>query len=141
MNKGIRISAHKNLVTLSDILKEIQRGDQLFLSILFLYAMGDLGQSVPLLENEINGSKNGLPFAWENLVCLASKFYDIMDITIIGSHDVNLLHRFESNEAMYEICDIVIEMIDSSYWIIFAKDEKLIEKLAKRFNVSEFMLD
>ena len=58
-------------------------------------------------------------------------------MVLIGDQNVNRLHRYDSDEEMYESCDHVIEMIDSGYWEIFSKDQTLIARLAAKFKHTE----
>ena len=88
-------------------------------------AIGNLGLGKPLVafEEEIRKAERGLFVSWNELNQLASKFHQIIDTEIIGCKDQNLLQRYKEQE-MYETCDIVIVMFDSSYWEIFSKDEE-----------------
>jgi len=143
-SKGIRILDKKNRVvttTIFDILDEIHDGNLFYWSILFLRATGNLGEglSIPIFQKQIRDSVNGLLITWNELNLLSKKFYQIIDITLIGCKDVNLLHRYENDQVMYETCDFVIEMIDSNYWEVFSKDEKLINKLAAKFKDIKFL--
>lgn len=137
--KGIRIEDLKDngvvAVNLPDILVEIQKGSLYRWSILYLEAIGHLGEgrSIPVFENQINNSERGLFIESDALNVLAKKFSQIIDITLIGSQDESSLRRYLNDQEMYESCDIVIEMIDSGYWEVFSKDESLIEKLAIKF--------
>ncbi len=144
MTKGIRILDKKNRVVaveLPDILEEISNGNQLEWSILYLQTTGDLGKgkSVPEFEQQIIDSEKGLFITWKELDDLSQKFWDLMDISLIGCKDKNLLRRYENDQEMYETCDIVIEMIDSGYWEVFSKDENLINRLASKFKDVEFL--
>jgi len=117
--KGIRISDSKGNIlapTLSDILEEVSGGSSFYWSILDLYASGDLreGQSIPVFEREIYDSEKGFFITWDELNSLAKKFYQVIDITLIGCQDKSLLCRYDSDQEM-ETCDIVVEMIDSCY--------------------------
>ncbi|MBS0586322.1 MAG: hypothetical protein JSR76_08550 [Verrucomicrobia bacterium] len=144
-SKGIRISDKKNnivSVELPDILREITDGNSLCWSILYLYATGDLGknQSIPALEEQIKNSERGLFISWNELNSLTRKFWDLMDITIVGCKDKSLLGRYANDVKMRETCDIVIEMIDSGYWEVFSKNEALINRLAKQYKEVEFLV-
>jgi|JI9StandDraft_1071089.scaffolds.fasta_scaffold19090_4 hypothetical protein len=144
-SKGIRISDKKNnivSVELPDILREIPDGNSLCWSILYLYATGGLGenQSIPALEEQIKNSERGLFISWNELNSLTRKFWDLMDITIIGCKDKSLLRRYANDVKMRETCDIVIEMIDSGYWEVFSKNEALINRLAKQYKKVEFLV-
>ncbi len=142
--KGLRI-LDKNgrviSVELPDILEEIPNGNLLHWSILCLEAMGHLGEgkSIVVFEKQINHSEKGLFIDWNDLNILAKKFYQVIDITLIGCEDKNLLRRYENDQEMYETCDIVIEMIDSGRWEVFSKNEQLISKLASKFKETKFL--
>jgi len=142
--RGIRISDGIDDIlspTLPDILKEIYNGDSFYWSILFLHASGDLGEgkSIPEFEEQIYNSEKGLFINWEELNILSGKFFQIIDIIIIGCQNESLLHRYENEHEMYETCDIVIELHDSCFWEVFSKDEQLINRLASKFNEIKFL--
>ena len=144
MSKGIRISDKKNRIVsveLPEILNEINNGDQFVWSILYLQTTGDLGEgrSIPVFEKQIIEAKSGLVISWKELNELSQRFWDLMDIIIIGCKDRNLLRRYENDQKMYETCDIVIEMIDSGYWEVFSKDPSLIASLKAKFKDTELL--
>jgi hypothetical protein len=144
MTYGIRILDKKNsivIVDLPDILSEIQDGDQYYWSILYLYAVGNLGEgkSIPEFEDQVRNSENGFLLNWKELNLLAKRFFQIKDITLLGCIRKDLVKRYETDEKMYEICDIVIEMFDYSYWDVYCKDKNLIEKLTKKFKDVEWL--
>jgi hypothetical protein len=71
---------------------------------------------------------------------LAEKFEQIIDLTLIGCFDKDRIKCYETDEKIYEACDIVIVMFDSSYWEVFAKGKSLIEKWAKKFKDVEWLM-
>jgi len=143
--QGIRIKDLKEnkvvAVKFPDILEEIPNGNSLYWSILYLDAMGRLGEgkSIPVFEKQINDSENGFFITWADLNLLSKKFHQIIDITLIGCKDEKLLGRYETDEELHQTCDIVIEMIDSSYWEVFSKDEDLIARLKAKFRDTELL--
>jgi hypothetical protein len=142
--QGIRILDNKNgvvSVKLPDILDEKLNGDSLYWSILFLEASGHLGENKSILEfcKQINKSQNGLILQWSELKSLAYKFFQVIDIIILGCKDSNLLHRYDDDQEMYESCDIFIEMFDSWFWQVFSKDKQLIDRLASKFKDIKFL--
>lgn len=143
-SKGIRILDKENrvvCVTLPDILKEIHNGNSFHWSILYLYASGDLGENKSIVDfsDTLNKSEKGLYINWDDLNLLSNKFWEIIDIIIIGCKDEKQLHRYENDQMMYETCDIVIEFVDSGFWQIFTNDEDLIKRLAKKFKDIRFL--
>lgn len=145
-SKGIRIQDINEkigvgLVDFTEILKEIQNGDEFYWSILDLEAIGNLGdgKSLPLFEKQIEESKDGLVIDWKELNSLISKLKQIINVTLIGCRNKKLLKRSEEDQEMYETFDIVIEMIDSSFWEVFSNDEKLIKRLSNKFKKIKFL--
>jgi hypothetical protein len=142
---GIRIRDRKKgggiSVQLSDILKEIYEGDLFFWSILYLRAIGHLGdgKSLPEFQKQIGNSENGLFITWKDLNILAQKLYQIHDVVIIGCRDIRFLKTYDTDQEMYETCDIYIEMVDSGYWEVFSKDDSLIARLAAKFKDIKFL--
>lgn len=144
MTKGIRILDNINgrvSVNFLDILEEIKNGNQFEWSILYLQSTGDLGEekSIPEFEEKIVKSEKGYFIPWKDVNDLAQRFWDLMDIILIGCKNKNLLRRYENDQEMYETCDIVIEKVDSGYWEVFSNDEQLINRLASKFKEIEFL--
>ena len=142
--KGIRILDNNRrivCVELPDILSEIPNGNDFFWSILYLYASGNLGEGKSMLEftKQVNISEKGLAILWNDLKSLGDKFYEVIDLILIACKDKSLLHRYEEDQEMYETCDIVINMFDSSFWEVFSKDDQLITKLASKFKDIKFL--
>lgn len=143
---GIRILDKVNHVVsvkLQDILEEITDGEFFYWSILFFDGMGHLknGKSIAGFAKEALQSERGILTSWEELNSLADSLEQIFDILIIGCKDVNNIARYQDDKEMYETCDIVINMFDSSFWEVFSKDESLIHRLAAKFKDVKFITD
>jgi hypothetical protein len=141
---GIRISDGKGdvlSVTLSDILKGIDRDPSFRWCILFLDGTPQpgKGQFLTEYENKINDSKNGLLISWEDLNDLSKKFFQMFEIIVLGCKDISLLHRYEEEKEMHKMCDIVIQLIDCAFWEVYTKEIKIVEKLKKTFKEVEFL--
>lgn len=142
--EGVRISDSKESVLsvrLSDVLEEISEGKNLHWSILFLDGILNQNQGLTLLEieNKINHSKNGLPIQWAELWELSDKFSQIFEVVILGSTNPEFLHRYSSDQEMYNTCDIVIELIDCAFWEVYSRDKSLMEKFRIKFKEVEVM--
>lgn len=143
---GIRILDKVNRVVsveLQEILKEIDDGELYYWSILFFDGMGHLknGKAIPTFAKEALHSKKGILISWNELNVLADSLEQIFDILIIGCKDFKNIIRYKDDREMYETCDIVINMFDSSYWEVFSKDEDLIQRLAAKFKDVKFLTD
>lgn len=142
--KGVRILDKENgvvSVQLHDILREVSNGHLFTWSILCFDSMVDLGKDKSILEFEkvINDSKKDSFITWEELNILSKKFHQIIDMVLLGCKDKNSLRRYEHDRDMCETCDIVIDMIDTSYWEVFSKDDHLINRLASKFKDIQFL--
>jgi hypothetical protein len=138
-SKGIRIEDIDNnsviTVKLPSILEEIQDGNAFHWSILYLHSSGNLGEGIsyPAFEAQINHSERGLFITFEELLVLINKLNQIIDIVLIGCKNVEFLKWSDSDQEMYETCDIYIEMHDGCFWEVFSKDENFINRLAAKF--------
>jgi hypothetical protein len=59
------------------------------------------------------------------LVQLAQKFDQVINTVIVGCQKVSKIPSLEPNVNLDEPCEIVLELIDSSVWRIYTKDELL----------------
>jgi hypothetical protein len=135
---GIRISDkddHYLVVTLHDILEEISEGKKYKWAILFLNGVTDENQEIKLfdLQEKITNSNNCLLVCWEKLIQLSTIFDQIYEIVILGCLEAQNLKNYKDNKEMYTSCDIVIELIDCSWWEVFSKDPFLIQRYASKF--------
>jgi hypothetical protein len=85
------------------------------------------------LEAEIASSPKGKSVGWQALVELAGHFDDVFDATIVafGSPTVP---GFDNWGQLPQVCDIVIEAIDSSVWRISAHDAALVDRIAAAYH-------
>lgn len=140
--KGLKIFDNDDgfvYVKLQDIFEEIPNGNQLYWSILFLDAVGNLGEgkSIVKLGDQVRESEVGYRLSWKELNELASKFDQVIDIQIIGCADKQHLVRYSDDQDKYENCNVYIEMVDTSFWLVFSKDESLIDRLSAKFKEVE----
>jgi hypothetical protein len=141
---GIRILDKCNRivsVTFQEILGEIKGGNLFRWSLLYFYGRGHLknGKSMSFFEEEVNNSEHGTLFSWDSLLEFAESLDEVIDMLIIASKDPLSIVRYSNDQAMYEACEVVIEMVDSSYWEVFSKDRALIVRLAQKFKQVEFL--
>lgn len=143
MSNGIRIIAGEvdQNISLQDILREISNGENLNWSILFMDASIHLdnGYAKHVFDDDVNKSEKGLIISWKNLGLLAEKIFNDLEMLIIGCKDMQHLHRYENDQAMYEACDVVIEMIDTGFWEIFSNESQIINRLEKKYGTYELL--
>ena len=141
---GIRISDSKNdvlSVKIGDILQEIKNGSVLKWCILFLDGTPNKGEGLFVndYKRKINELENGFQLDYDDLLLVSEKFSQIFEIIILGSNSKNKPHHYRNDQEMYRSCDIVIELIDCSFWQVFSKDHELTKRLREKFNEIEFL--
>jgi len=122
-------------VDLQDLLMVLPgEAKHLWWSILEFEATGDLGPSKNMLdfENQIKASPLGLQMQWDQLIGLANSIFQVINATIVGITAGNQFPGFVHSEIT-ALSEIVIQMIDSSVWIVAAQDENVIRTIEKRF--------
>ncbi|WP_057937324.1 hypothetical protein [Algoriphagus resistens] len=113
-------------VSLFDILNCIENGQNLYWKILWLEAIGDLGDKTMLkFEREVNNSINGYEISWKKLINLSLKFSQVIEILIIADKDELKVKRYLNDDVMHKECTFTIELIDSSYWVVHSNNISL----------------
>lgn len=111
-------------VNLSDILCRIPDGEHYTWSLLWVTATGKDGDANVLdFEQEVNKASNGLLLTWSELLELSERFYQIIELLVIADEDKSNLRRYDTDEEMYDSCSYVLELVDSSYWIVSIKND------------------
>ena len=128
-----------SVIELIDLLKLINKDrQQLVWSILDLEAVGDVSEvwerGILDLEENIKYLHQGYILSWQMLVLLAQKFDDVINTVIVGCHKVTQIPSLIPDSNIYDPCEIVLELIDSSVWRIYAKDERLLQHLHHEFS-------
>lgn len=123
-------------VTLPMLLAELgMDGANLSWSILYLSATGDLGEgeSIVDFEDYISNSPDGFCLGWRELNDLSAKFDQIFDMLIAGASDKGSIKKYTNEEDLYSNYEVVLDLFDGAYWKVYAEDEALIDRLAKKF--------
>ena len=131
-------SQGKSAVELIDLLNLIaQDQQQLVWSILDLEAIGDLSpiweRGILDLEENIRNLPQGLILSWQMLILLVEKFDQVINIIIVGCQEITKIPSLKPNSNLDTPCEIVLELIDSSLWRIYAKDQKILQRLQQEF--------
>ncbi|QDG54392.1 hypothetical protein FIV42_27700 [Persicimonas caeni] len=136
---GIEISDEREgvlVVELPDLLACIDDGEQLFWSILYFEAVGDLsrfGTNVLELERAARESPTGVEIEWDMLLEMAGVFHQIVDIVLIGCRERQQIRQYRDDAEMYDTCRHVVELVDTSFALVHSQDKSVIECLHDRF--------
>lgn len=122
-------------VTLLDILDEVLDAEKYKWAILFLNGMPNEGQGRYLikLQESIENSHRCLKINWNEILKISDIFFQLYEIVIIGCIDDKRLKNYNTDQEMFESCDIVIVLIDRNFWEVSSKNPKLIELLKLKF--------
>ncbi len=137
MDKILRITGGNEDVldiSLADFLKTIKIGNEYLWSILWLRGVSFEGKKSAIeVEEEIDSSENGLIETWDELLEMSLNFSQIIEIIIIGDKNNSVLKKYSKNIEMYNNCEVVIELVDSSYWLFYSKNKELMELVKRNF--------
>lgn len=93
-------------VGLKDILVEIQEGNAIKWSILFLAGLGLYrGKSIPDLELDFRDFPKGMLTSWDDLKFLIEIDNRVEDLVLIGCRNDDALKKYDNDQEMYECCD------------------------------------
>jgi hypothetical protein len=121
----------ENVLSLSfeDILNFINKPDLYKWKILWFEGVWKLNDSIIDFENKIKKSETGVEYKFRELIELSRNLEQLLEITLIGDSNKDNLKRFTNDNDMYEKCQFVIELIDSSYWEFTSDDSITIDKV------------
>lgn len=134
--RGLKIHGNESRVlsvSLNDILNQISDGELYNWSILWLkaYLQPCCGESIFDIEKNIEQSKNGLVLTWGDLLKFSDKIEQLLEILIIGDMLISNIKNYENDEEMINTCQFTIELIDSSYWIVYCKEKSTLVEMVK----------
>jgi hypothetical protein len=125
------------IVGLAEILAVLEpEGPNLNWSILDLEGTGDpsrLGTNMLDLEQRVANAPNGLILEWKDLKQLAGALDQIIEGTIVGCRNPEVLTQIHLQSDLPSTCDIVIEAIDSSLWKVYSRDDRILQRLKSAF--------
>ena len=124
-------------VELRDFLRVVEpEGRHLIWSILDLEARSDPDKfkaNLLEIEQQVSQSPQGLILSWEELVEFADALIEVLDTVIVGCKDKKLIPRLVPGDEIFSTCEIGIEAFDSSLWRVYARDDKLLQKVQAAF--------
>jgi len=128
---------------LTDILAAIaEHGRHLSWAILDLEGtVGNLGPdlSVSQFETQVADSPCGYRLGWQELTAFAGKLHDLSMGLFAASQDPTVLRRYKTMVELVDACDLVIELFDSSYWRVFARDERVLQSLVAQYHDTKLL--
>ncbi len=91
------------------------------------------GTDVRIVEHEVEQAPNGISMPWSRLCQIASQYDQVEDAVVLASRqNIAGVPRFgwEDHESEF---DIIVEVVDSSYWMIASTDKRVHAALRREF--------
>lgn len=89
-------------------------------------------------EEEINKSKRGKLISLDSILNLSSKIDQAIELLVIGDGNIENIRKYEGDKLMYENCEYIIELVDSSYWLVCSKDDSFIANIFEKIQGVEY---
>ncbi len=121
-------------ITLKDILKCVENPTNYCWKLLWIEGVGEIEGSMLKFEEKINSSADGVLFDYAELLKLSDSIKQLLEIVVIGDRDLKKLIRYENDVEMYDNCEYVIELVDSSFWEFTSSDSASLDNI-KQNNV------
>jgi hypothetical protein len=133
MKKRLLITGKSNetilSITLKDILKCVENPTKYYWKLLWIEGVGEIEGSMLKFEEKINSSVEGVLFNYAELLKLSDSISQLIEIVVIGDKDLNKLIRYENDVEMYNNCEYVIELVDSSFWEFTSSDSHSLDNI------------
>ena len=86
------------------------------------------------LINNINKSEKGTIYKVDELIELSKKFFQELEVLIVGDKSFKKLKKYNSDKEMREECQYTVELVDGSYWDITSNDVDFLIYLKNNFD-------
>lgn len=133
--KGIKINGDDEdvlSVRLEDILNCFRnRRSEVFWGVLWIDVTIKSGVNCNVLEFEegVNKSEHGKLFSLDKILNLSGKIDQATELLVIGDRNVENIKKYKSDEMMRENCEYIIELVDSSFWLVHTNDDTFIQSI------------
>ena len=94
------------------------------------------------IEQEIHSARQGLILSWDALPDFICRFVQFDWVVLVGCIDRSDIPRVDKDDLvglipkppeLYRDAEIVIELLDTSRWRVYAKDDDLLERIRHEF--------
>jgi len=113
---------------------------------------GDLspvGTTAEQFEQRVDATEAGVMLCWQELVALGGAIHQTIWGTFLGCEDPAALaglgalfcddwHYLDrATAALYQAVEIGLQAVDSSFWLVYAKDDAVLERIRRAFTEVE----
>ncbi|MDP9371533.1 MAG: hypothetical protein M3Q65_03565 [Chloroflexota bacterium] len=125
-------SPHLLALDLLDLLPLVApEGRQLVWAILELEGEGVLPND--RYRQETEDSPTGAVVSWDELIAIARAVKQVLWGVFVGCTAASVIPRLHPDTDLYSQSEIVIEAIDSTYWRVYARDDRVLQRLGAAF--------
>jgi hypothetical protein len=141
MTEAIAFSAFRDdgrLVRLEDLLAKVPENNFVW-SIIEFCGIGEAPQKLSMdsFEALVRSKRCGLIMSWDKIKRFAERLDQTIDCTIIAVKTESRLLDFVNNEQDVSPCEIVLRAFDSTSWLVWARDERLMSGFEKEAKGTE----
>ncbi len=113
---------------------------EIFWGLLWIYVttVQEVDCDIVKFEEEINKSKRGKSISLDSILNLSSKIDQAIELLVIGDSNIENIRKYEGDKLMYENCEYIIELVDSSYWLVCSKDDSFIGNIFEKIQGVEY---
>ena len=118
-------------IALSDILHVLRgQGEAIQWSLLWFQATGNHDVAVP---EAVVSTRTGKVLSWKDLLALANRVEGIEDVVLVGTEPGSALATLQDVESGHYNAEVLIECVDSSYWLVSSANDIIIKNFRDRF--------
>ena len=95
------------------------------------------GSELLRINEEAHSTPGGYKLSWQDLLLYAGAISQVADGVFVGCKNVEAISKlsFESENAdIYAVSEYVLEAFDSSYWIVFSRDDEFLNRCRATFS-------
>ena len=90
--------------------------------------------TIPELEDSINCSPHGIEFSWEELLEIANKLEDAIEVCVVGNKQKKRNNPQKNFDEHHRNNDITFELFDREFWIITSSSDSLMQRIKNKFH-------
>ncbi len=144
-NIGLRISDSEDgmLIKLSRILGILPNGERYHWHFGFVDGMPQRDHAIEIMDliEERSNKFTAREISWDELNGLCSKFFQIYDLTILGSIEKIAPEPYESEWRYAKRYDFVATLVDGGFWEVYCKDKHILDLYYAEFLETKWITD
>ena len=92
-------------------------------------------------EQTVLDSEHGILLQWDEIMDLSDHVLQFIWLNLAGCRNKSNIPNKGPYKEQFEKCDVAIVIFDSSFWVVFSKNENIISNLSYQFPSNEISED